>query len=75
MQPAATKQSVFYTEAVIVTEIHNAIAAAFDTYPELDAVEILRLCRPANERLLHHALREHFQATIREIRTRLKKGE
>jgi hypothetical protein len=58
--------------ATTVTEINRTIAAAVETYPELDVAEILELCRPALEDLLRHSLRENTQATIREIRTRTR---
>jgi hypothetical protein len=57
--------------ATTVTEINRTIAAAFETYPELDVAEILKLCRPALEHLQRRALRDRAQATIQEIRTRL----
>ena len=57
--------------ADIVTEITATIRARFDTYPELDVDEILKLCRPALERLQRRALRDRAQTTIQEIRTRL----
>jgi hypothetical protein len=58
-----------------VTEINRTIEAKFETYPELDVGEILRLCRPSILDLLRRALRENTQATIHEVRTRILRDE
>jgi|GraSoiStandDraft_29_1057270.scaffolds.fasta_scaffold1603968_2 hypothetical protein len=48
------------------------IAAAFETYPELDVAEVLSLCVPALTDELAREMRDARQQLIQEIRKRAR---
>jgi len=48
------------------------IAAAFETYPELDVAEVLSLCAPALTDELAREIRDARQQLIEEIRKRAR---
>jgi hypothetical protein len=57
-------------EFVVRTWIVPTIAAAFETYPELDVADVLDRCVVALTERLREEFREERQQLIEEIRTR-----
>jgi hypothetical protein len=56
----------------VATWIIPTVATAFETYPELDVAEVLKLCAPAPSQELRREFRDVREHLINEIRIRLR---